>query len=109
MRLIIILLILLVSFCQSPALSKPCAVKATHFSIETAHHSNPLNPKQENREEEDEDLTDEDEDFSADSLISRNDLAFSFFYQQIIFSRYFLVGKSNAHINPILTPHDHLC
>jgi hypothetical protein len=106
MRLIIILLISLLSFWQAPASSCPCSANTFHISTQTDHHSKPVNPKQENQEEDD--LADEDEDFSDESYSSWDCSIVPANCQLNIVAKFYLLGKSNAHINPILTPPDSL-
>lgn len=107
MRLIIILLISFMSFWQASASSCLGISNSFHVAAQTEHHSKPANPKQENQEEDD--LADEDEDFSDESFASWDYSLFQFNLQLNTISNFYLVGKSNAHINPISTPPDSLC
>jgi hypothetical protein len=107
MRLVIILLISIVSFWQAQASSCPSIIHTFHISTQTEHHSKPVNPKQENQEEDD--LADEDEDFSDESYVSWDYNLIPFNLELNTIGNFYLVGKSNAHINPISTPPDSLC
>jgi hypothetical protein len=106
MRVLMLLLICVMSFCQAPAMAVANTSTVAHLSTQSERHSTPVSPKQENREEDD--LADEDEDFSDESLISWNYSILPWLNQSTIFFKFYLVGKSNAHILPILTPPDHL-
>jgi hypothetical protein len=106
MRMLMLLLVCLLSISQAPVMAVANTSTVVHFSTQSERHSKPISPKQENQEEDD--LADEDEDFSDESLISWNYSILPWLNQPTIFFNFYLVGKSNAHILPILTPPDHL-
>lgn len=105
MRLIIILLISLMSFWQAPASSCSGISHTFHLSAQTDHHSKPVQPKQENQEEED-DLADEDEDYSNESIYTSNYSLFLVLISQNKANNFHLVGESIAHLDQIHTPPD---
>jgi hypothetical protein len=106
MRGIITLLVCLLSFCQAPTSAHPRASGVLHFSVQTENHSKPINHQQENQEENE--LTDEDEDFSDETIYSLEyGLPPSLFYKNILIEIY-LMNEASAHVNPILTPPDRM-
>jgi hypothetical protein len=107
MRVLFVLLVCLLSFWQVPATAGPSTSTVFHLSTQSEHHSKPISPKQENQEEED-DLADEDEDFSDESLTYWEYSPTHMLIKQNEAYKFFILGKSNAHINPILTPPDRL-
>lgn len=106
MRVLLFLLVCLLSFCQAPVLAVANTSTVVHFSTQSERHSKPISPKEENQEEDD--LTDEDEDFADESMITWNYSAMPQLDQLTIIFKFYLLGTSNGHINPILAPPDHL-
>jgi hypothetical protein len=107
MRVILILWACIVGSWQEPAAAHPSASTIFHLNIQNEHHSKPRIPIQENQEEED-DLTDEDEDFS-DKPLSASGYTFNqTFFDQNQLDKFFLIGKTIGHINPIVPPHERL-
>jgi len=107
MRLLFVLLVCLLSFCQAPATAGPRTSTVFHLSTQSERHSKPISPKQENQEEED-DMADEDEDFSDETWLSEEQSLVSMLYMNKLAANFYLLIKSNAHPKPILTPPDHL-
>ena len=106
MRGIITLLVCLLSFCQAPTSAHPRASGVLHFSVQTENHSKPINHQQENQEENE--LTDEDEDFSDETIYSLEYGLPPTLLCKNILIEFYIMGQSNAHINPILSPPDGL-
>jgi hypothetical protein len=107
MRVLFVLLVCLLSLWQVPATAGPSTSPVFHLSTQSEHHSKPISPKQENQEEED-DLADEDEDFSDETWISHEHHVVSLLNKNKLKLNFYLLVKSNPHLKPILTPPDHL-
>ena len=106
MRGIITLLVCLLSFCQAPATTYTCSSTTNFLKAQSENHSKPTNQKQENQEENE--LTDEDEDFSDETIYSLEyGLPLTLLCKNILIE-FYIMGQSNAHINPILSPPDGL-
>jgi hypothetical protein len=106
MRGIITLLVCLLSFWQAQATTYTCSSTTNFLKSQSEHHSKPINQQQENQEENE--LTDEDEDFSDETLYSLEyDLPPTLFYKNILIEIY-LMNEASAHVNPILTPPDRM-
>jgi len=105
MRTLLIFWVCLLCAGQSPAHAIPASTSMVHFSTQTKHHSKPENPKQENREEGDE-LADEDEDFPNESLISWAYTLIPIWVDDRLSDKFYIVGESVGHVNPIVPPPD---
>lgn len=106
MRAIITLLIFFLGLSQMQATMYARASAPCQLTTQSDHHSKPLNQKQENQEEDE--LTDEDEDFSDESIYSMECSLLPNSFRKNILINFYLVGKANAHVNPILSPPDRM-
>lgn len=104
MRWIITLLVFLLSFWQAQATTYTCSSTTNFLKAHSEHHSKPINQKQENQEEDE--ITDEDQDFSDESIYSMECSLLPDSFHKNILINFYLVRKTNAHVNPILTPPD---
>lgn len=104
MRLIITLLVFLLSFWQAQATTYTCSSTTNFLKVHSEHHSKPINQKQENQEEDE--ITDEDQDFSDESIYSTECSLLPDSFHKNILINFYLVRKTKAHVNPILTPPD---
>jgi hypothetical protein len=104
MRATITLLICLLSFSQVQATTYARASAPCQLTTQSDHHSKPVNQKQENQEEDE--ITDEDQDFSDESIYSMECSLLPDSFHKNILINFYLVRKTNAHVNPILTPPD---
>ncbi len=105
MRTLLIFWFCLLCTWQSNAYAIPAIMSTAHFSIQTEHHSKPENPKQENRDQGDE-LADEDEDFPNESLISSVYTLIPIWLDERLSDKFYIVGESVGHVNPIVPPPD---
>jgi hypothetical protein len=88
-------------------LQAPAAVATKdqcRLSTATDQHSRPIDRNQENQEEDE--VTDADEDPSDETILDWVFGVESTLFIQNRFRSFYLLGKSNAHIYPILTPPD---
>jgi fatty acid desaturase len=107
MRVLLILWVCLIGSWQEPVLAQTSVSAIFHLNIQNEHHTKPRIPIQENQEEED-DLTDEDEDFSDKPLTTSVYTFNQTFLAQHQSDKFYLIGKSIGHINPIVTPPERL-